>query len=98
MQEQTIDVTLPGRQQSKGSLHPINRSLQRIQDFFTSCGYQSAEGPEVEDDYHNFEALNIAPHHPARAMHDTFYFANWQLLRTHTSPVQIRTLEKLHHR
>lgn len=94
LSEHTIDVTLPGRKQSRGSLHPINRSMHRIHEFFKLLGYQVALGPEVEDDYHNFEALNIAPHHPARAMHDTFYFPSGKLLRTHTSPVQIRTLEK----
>ena len=88
-----IDVTLPGRGQTTGGLHPVTRTLERIEQFFTRIGYGIAEGPEVEDDYHNFEALNIPGHHPARAMHDTFYFNANMLLRTHTSPVQVRTME-----
>ena len=71
---ESIDVTLPGRGQTSGGLHPITRTLERIEQFFTHIGYGIAEGPEVEDDYHNFEALNIPGHHPARSMHDTFYF------------------------
>jgi len=88
-----IDVSLPGRGQSPGGLHPITRTLQRIERLFANAGFDVAEGPEVEDDYHNFEALNIPPQHPARAMHDTFYFDEHRLLRTHTSPVQIRVME-----
>ena len=88
-----IDVTLPGRGQNSGGLHPVTRTLERVEQFFTHIGYNVAEGPEVEDDYHNFEALNIPGHHPARAMHDTFYFNANMLLRTHTSPVQVRTME-----
>ncbi|WP_207063774.1 phenylalanine--tRNA ligase subunit alpha [Motiliproteus sp. SC1-56] len=88
-----IDVTLPGRGQTSGGLHPVTRTLERIENFFAGVGYAVAEGPEIEDDYHNFEALNIPGHHPARAMHDTFYFDAHTLLRTHTSPVQIRTME-----
>ena len=88
-----IDVTLPGRGQASGGLHPVTRTLERIEQFFTRIGYGIAEGPEVEDDHHNFEALNIPGHHPARAMHDTFYFNANMLLRTHTSPVQVRTME-----
>ncbi|HIQ43727.1 phenylalanine--tRNA ligase subunit alpha [Ectopseudomonas khazarica] len=88
-----IDVTLPGRGQASGGLHPVTRTLERVEQFFTHIGYSVAEGPEVEDDYHNFEALNIPGHHPARAMHDTFYFNANMLLRTHTSPVQVRTME-----
>lgn len=88
-----IDITLPGRGQVSGTIHPITRTLERIESFFTNIGYEVAEGPEVEDDYHNFEALNIPGHHPARAMHDTFYFDVSMLLRTHTSPVQVRTME-----
>lgn len=91
---ETIDVTLPGRGQISGGLHPITRTLNRIEEFFTQMGFAIESGPEVEDDFHNFEALNIPPHHPARAMHDTFYFPNGQLLRTHTSNVQIRAMEK----
>ena len=90
---ESIDVTLPGRGQELGGLHPVTRTLQRIEDFFASAGYSVEQGPEIEDDYHNFEALNIPGHHPARAMHDTFYFNPGTLLRTHTSPVQIRTME-----
>ena len=88
-----IDVTLPGRGQRVGGLHPITRTLQRIERLFANAGFGVEEGPEVEDDYHNFEALNIPAHHPARAMHDTFYFDDGRLLRTHTSPVQIRVME-----
>ena len=88
-----VDVTLPGRGQVTGGLHPVTRTMERIEEFFSRIGYAVAEGPEVEDDYHNFEALNIPGHHPARAMHDTFYFNANTLLRTHTSPVQVRTME-----
>ena len=87
-----IDVTLEGRKASRGGLHPVTRTLQRIEEIFTSVGYSVAEGPEIEDDFHNFEALNIPSHHPARAMHDTFYVDETHVLRTHTSPVQVRTL------
>lgn len=90
---ETIDVTLPGRGQSLGGLHPVTKTLERIEEFFARIGYSVAEGPEIEDDYHNFEALNIPSHHPARAMHDTFYFNANTLLRTHTSGVQVRTME-----
>ena len=90
--QETIDVTLPGRGEDMGGLHPVTRTMERIQAFFTSVGYTVEVGPEVEDDYHNFEALNIPSHHPARAMHDTFYFDPNHLLRTHTSTMQIRTL------
>jgi phenylalanyl-tRNA synthetase alpha chain len=88
-----IDVTLPGRGQGQGGLHPVTRTLQRIDELFSRAGFAIEEGPEIEDDYHNFEALNIPAQHPARAMHDTFYFDAHLLLRTHTSPVQIRTME-----
>lgn len=90
---ETIDVTLPGRDLAEGSLHPVTRTLERIEEIFARAGYGVAEGPEVEDDFHNFESLNIPSHHPARAMHDTFYFDPTTLLRTHTSPVQVRTME-----
>ncbi|MDX1735167.1 MAG: phenylalanine--tRNA ligase subunit alpha [Halioglobus sp.] len=90
---ETIDVTLPGRGQSTGGIHPVTRTMERMEDFFASIGFQVVEGPEVEDDYHNFEALNIPAHHPARAMHDTFYVDDHTVLRTHTSPVQVRTME-----
>lgn len=88
-----IDVTLPGRNGDVGGLHLITQTLERIEQFFTRAGYEVAEGPEIEDDYHNFEALNIPAHHPARAMHDTFYVDATHVLRTHTSPVQVRTME-----
>lgn len=90
---ESIDISLPGRGQEMGGLHPVTRTINRIEDFFSSIGFTVAEGPEVEDDYHNFEALNIPAHHPARAMHDTFYFDAHTLLRTHTSPVQVREME-----
>ncbi len=90
---ESIDVTLPGRGRESGGLHPVTRTLRRIESIFASAGYGVEEGPEIEDDHHNFEALNIPSHHPARAMHDTFYFNPGTLLRTHTSPVQIRTME-----
>ena len=92
---ESIDVTLPGRGQTVGGLHPLTRTLARIEAFFTQAGFAVAQGPEIEDDFHNFEALNIPAHHPARAMHDTFYFDARHLLRTHTSNVQIRTMEAL---
>ena len=90
---ETVDVSLPGRRQATAGLHPVTRTIDRIQRLFESAGYEVAEGPEIEDDYHNFEALNIPGHHPARAMHDTFYVQPGTVLRTHTSPVQIRTME-----
>jgi phenylalanyl-tRNA synthetase alpha chain len=90
---EAIDVTLPGRGEAIGGLHPITRTLQRIEEFFVQVGFRVAEGPEIEDDFHNFEALNIPEHHPARAMHDTFYFDAGTVLRTHTSPVQIRVMQ-----
>ncbi len=90
---EAIDVTLPGRGQYTGNLHPVTQTLERIKSFFSGIGYNVAEGPEIEDNYHNFEALNIPESHPARAMHDTFYFNADRLLRTHTSPVQIRIME-----
>ena len=88
----TIDVTLPGRGQETGSVHPVTRARLRIERIFMQAGFEIATGPEVEDDFHNFEALNIPANHPARAMHDTFYFPDGGLLRTHTSPVQIRAM------
>ncbi len=88
-----IDVTLPGRGQSQGGLHPVTLTMDRIVALFSQVGFEVAEGPEIEDDYHNFEALNIPAHHPARAMHDTFYFSDNTLLRTHTSSVQIRYMQ-----
>ena len=91
--QERVDVTLPGRGLGVGGVHPVTRTLERIETLFRSAGFEVEEGPEIEDDFHNFEALNIPAHHPARAMHDTFYFDEHLLLRTHTSPVQIRTME-----
>ncbi|GAP67234.1 phenylalanyl-tRNA synthetase, alpha subunit [Mizugakiibacter sediminis] len=88
-----LDVTLPGRRGERGGIHPLTRTLERIAAIFARLGYQRADGPEIEDDWHNFEALNFPPHHPARAMHDTFYFGDGRLLRTHTSPVQVRAMQ-----
>jgi len=90
---ETLDVTLPGRGQSTGGIHPVTRTIERMEDFFGAVGFEVVEGPEIEDDYHNFEALNIPAHHPARAMHDTFYVNPTTVLRTHTSPVQVRVME-----
>jgi phenylalanyl-tRNA synthetase alpha chain len=88
-----IDVTLPGRGRQNGGLHPVTHTMQRIEGLFSQLGFSVEQGPEIEDDFHNFEALNIPSHHPARAMHDTFYFDANTLLRTHTSPVQVRHME-----
>jgi len=88
-----VDITLPGRGQVIAGLHPVTTTLRRVSKIFTSVGFTVVEGPEIEDDYHNFEALNIPAHHPARAMHDTFYIDAHTVLRTHTSPVQIRVME-----
>ena len=89
-----VDVTLPGRGEARGGLHPVTMAMERAIGIFTKLGFDVATGPEVEDDHYNFESLNFPPHHPARAMHDTFYFGDGRLLRTHTSPVQIRVMEK----
>jgi phenylalanyl-tRNA synthetase alpha chain len=89
-----VDVSMPGRLARSGSLHPVTRAAERIAGIFGRMGYELADGPEIEDDWHNFEALNFPPHHPARAMHDTFYFADGRLLRTHTSPVQVRYMRE----
>jgi len=94
LQAEMIDVALPGRGEQTGGLHPVTRTMQRIEQYFQQIGFQIAEGPEIEDSTHNFTALNIPEHHPARAMHDTFYFNAETLLRTHTSPVQVRVMEK----
>ena len=91
---ETIDVTLPGRGQQAGGLHPVTRTMERIEELFSQMGFEVATGPEIEDEFHNFEALNIPETHPARAMHDTFYFPDGRLLRTHTSPVQVRTMKE----
>ncbi len=93
LQESALDVTLPGRGIMPGRLHPVTRTLARIEQLFHSIGFDVAEGPEIETDFYNFTALNIPPHHPARAMHDTFYIDETHVLRTHTSPVQIHYME-----
>jgi phenylalanyl-tRNA synthetase alpha chain len=87
-----IDVTAPGRGEARGGLHPVTKARLRLEALFQHAGFEVASGPEIEDDFHNFEALNIPANHPARAMHDTFYFGDGRLLRTHTSPVQIRAM------
>ncbi len=94
LEKDRIDVTLPGRGQVLGHIHPISKSLFRIKEILMRLGFSSASGPEIEDDFHNFEALNIPASHPARDSHDTFYFDSGKLLRTHTSTVQIRSMEK----
>ena len=94
LSSETIDVTMPGRTHGMGGLHPVTRVLYRIEDLFNQLGFEIAEGPEIEDDFHNFEALNIPESHPARAMHDTFYINDKLVLRTHTSPVQIRVMQE----
>ena len=94
LQAEQIDVTLPGRTTELGGLHPVTRTIERIEDFFGELGFQVEKGPEIEDDFHNFDALNIPDDHPARADHDTFYFNPKLVLRTQTSGVQIRTMEK----
>ena len=96
-----IDVTLPGHLAERGGLHPVTRALERIVEIFARLGYELSDGPEIEDDWHNFEALNFPPHHPARAMHDTFYMSSdgsgvARLLRTHTSGVQVRYMDDHH--
>jgi phenylalanyl-tRNA synthetase alpha chain len=90
----TVDVTLPGRRAQSGGLHPVTQAMYRIESIFTGAAYEVVSGPEIENDYYNFEALNIPPHHPARGMHDTFYFGDGTLLRTHTSPSQVHTMER----
>jgi phenylalanyl-tRNA synthetase alpha chain len=92
--KESIDVTLPGRGQPKGGLHPVTQIRQKIEKLFLQMGFAIEQGPEVEDEYHNFTALNIPSYHPARTMHDTFYFNEHKLLRTHTSPVQIRAMRR----
>ncbi|XOV82451.1 MAG: phenylalanine--tRNA ligase subunit alpha [bacterium] len=91
--QESVDITLPGRHPDQGGLHPVTQAMYRIEEIFVGAGYSVVTGPEVENDYYNFEALNIPAHHPARAMHDTFYFGDGQLLRTHTSPSQVHTME-----
>ena len=90
---ESLDVTLPGRGLSTGGLHPVTRTLERIEQLFHSLGFATASGPEIESDFYNFTALNIPQNHPARAMHDTFYIDPQHVLRTHTSPVQVRYME-----
>lgn len=94
LEGERVDVTLPGRPQPLGGLHPVTQTLYRIEDIFIGAGYDVFGGDEIEDDYHNFEALNIPAHHPARAMHDTFYFGDGRLLRTHTSPAQVHVMKR----
>lgn len=93
LREETVDVTLPGRQLATGAIHPLNKVAQEIEDIFIGMGYSVAEGPEVETDYYNFEALNLPKDHPARDMQDTFYITEEILMRTQTSPVQVRTMQ-----
>jgi phenylalanyl-tRNA synthetase alpha chain len=94
LREEALDVTLPGRGMGKGGLHPVSRTLERVEGLFRSVGFEVADGPEIESDYYNFTALNQPENHPARSMHDTFYLADGkQLLRTHTSPIQVRYME-----
>ncbi|MCC2685541.1 MAG: subunit alpha of phenylalanyl-tRNA synthetase [Paenibacillaceae bacterium] len=95
LRAETIDVTLPGRPVPLGSVHPLNKVIQEVEDIFIGMGYQVAEGPEVEQDYYNFEALNLPKNHPARDMQDSFYITEEILMRTHTSPVQVRTMERM---
>ena len=91
---ESVDITLPGRGEQPGSLHPVTLARRRIEEIFVGAGFGVRQGPEIEDDFHNFTALNIPDNHPARAMHDTFYFGDGRLLRTHTSPTQIRTIRE----
>ncbi len=90
---ETLDISLAGRRLHQGGVHPVTKTRERIESFFASMGFITADGPEIEDDFHNFEALNIPALHPARAMQDTFYFPDQLLLRTHMSPVQIRAMK-----
>jgi len=94
LKEEQIDITLPGTRRERGRTHPLTLVIDEIVDVFLGMGFEIARGPDIEDDYHNFEALNIPKDHPARDMQDTFFVSNGKLLRTHTSPVQIRTMEK----
>ena len=96
LKAEALDITLPGRGMGLGGLHPATRTLERIEDLFRSIGFEVADGPEIEDDFHNFTALNTPENHPARSMHDTFYLENAPglLLRTHTSPIQVRYMEE----
>jgi len=91
---EALDVSLPGRGTSRSGLHPVSRTLRRIETLFKSLGFEVADGPEIEDDFHNFTALNTPENHPARSMHDTFYVEGGLVLRTHTSPIQVRYMEQ----
>ena len=95
LQAESVDITMPGRKVSCANLHPVTRTMSRIVTLFSGLGFEVKTGPEIEDDYHNFEALNFPAHHPARTMHDTFWFNDGHLLRTHTSPVQIRAMKHM---
>ncbi len=95
LSSERVDITLPGRARAIGNIHPVTRTIERIQDLFGAMGFETVGGPEIEDDYHNFDALNLPPHHPARASHDTFMLENGLLLRSQTSSVQIRVMEKV---
>ncbi len=95
LRAETVDITLPGRHREIGNIHPVSRTIERIEDLFGAMGFKTVGGPEIEDDYHNFDALNLPPHHPARASHDTFMLDNGLLLRSQTSSVQIRVMEKV---
>lgn len=94
LKSETVDVTLPGRGVGVGGIHPVTATMERISEIFRRIGFAVAEGPQIEDDYYNFEALNFAPDHPARTMHDTFFLKDGRVLRTHTSPVQIRVMKE----
>lgn len=93
LSSEQVDITLPGRRRERGSIHPVIRTIERIEELFGAMGFETVGGPEIEDDYHNFDALNLPPHHPARASHDTFMLDNGLLLRSQTSSVQIRVME-----
>jgi len=95
LNSESIDITMPGRKIKTANLHPVTRTMNRIVTLFSGLGFETKTGPEIEDDYHNFEALNFPAHHPARTMHDTFWFDDGHLLRTHTSPVQIRAMKNM---
>ena len=95
LKAESVDVTMPGRKINTANLHPVTRTMNRIVTLFSGLGFETKTGPEIEDDYHNFEALNFPAHHPARTMHDTFWFDDGHLLRTHTSPVQIRAMKHM---
>lgn len=95
LKAESIDFTMPGRKVATANVHPVTRTMNRIVSLFSGLGFEVKTGPEIEDDYHNFEALNFPAHHPARTMHDTFWFNDGHLLRTHTSPVQIRAMKNM---